>query len=442
MDKEDKAARTNILGSMVFSVLLLIVIAVTVSVFHLNMPVSDQIVNLTENQTVDQSEEVNRSTIIISMPLSKSASENISIEKTSPFLGIRICSEQDSNIMFESGFRSNISETRNISLYINGTNALDNRLNRPILLSANKSSSINTYINRSILTINGGTVVFDIELREEENIIDQRRMSCQLSGGGGSSVSISASVPIVPTPIPTPVLTRIEVTPSNVSVNKGNTKVFIAEGFDQFGNSLEVVFKWVSSNQTIGTVDSNGEFEAKSAGAVVITASNGSISGNATVTVSEVPISTPIPTPTSAPTQTPVITPISTPTAKPTETSTPVPTLTSTPVPISILTTIIIKPSVAHIFEGGTIQFEAAAYDQFNQTMSVVINWTSSNHAAGNISETGMFTAIKPGKTIITASNGSVKKNATVTVQKELKPTPTRTPVPTLTPTPTVCNIL
>jgi hypothetical protein len=86
-------------------------------------------------------------------------------------------------------------------------------------------------------------------------------------------------------PPPVPVLTTIKVSPATVSLVVGGTQTFTTETLDQFSNSIAAEVTWSSSNTAVGTFDSAGRFTAKTAGTTTITASSGSVSGTATVTV-------------------------------------------------------------------------------------------------------------------------------------------------------------
>jgi hypothetical protein len=96
------------------------------------------------------------------------------------------------------------------------------------------------------------------------------------------SITITAA-----TTIPASVLTKINVTPATANLKVGDKKSFIANAFDQLGALLNnVIVSWTSSNPTVGTIDSNGNFTALSNGTTTITASNSSITGSASVIVS------------------------------------------------------------------------------------------------------------------------------------------------------------
>jgi uncharacterized protein YjdB len=83
----------------------------------------------------------------------------------------------------------------------------------------------------------------------------------------------------------TPVLTSITVSPSTATLARGSTLTFTAQPKDQFGNPVSATITWNSSNTAVGTITQNGLFTALSAGSTTITASNGSVSGTASVTV-------------------------------------------------------------------------------------------------------------------------------------------------------------
>lgn len=82
-----------------------------------------------------------------------------------------------------------------------------------------------------------------------------------------------------------PILTIITVSPSSASVSKGSTKTFTASPKDQFGDPFTATVNWSSSNTSVGTINSTGEFTALAAGILTITATSGSVSGAAVATV-------------------------------------------------------------------------------------------------------------------------------------------------------------
>ncbi|MBE0516139.1 MAG: lamin tail domain-containing protein [Methanophagales archaeon] len=89
-----------------------------------------------------------------------------------------------------------------------------------------------------------------------------------------------------------PVLTTIKVTPPLVTLTVGETQQFTAQGYDQFGDPIDsgIVYTWSSSNEIVGTVNETGFFEALAVGKTLVNATNGTIVGSASVTVSSLTI--------------------------------------------------------------------------------------------------------------------------------------------------------
>jgi|GEM_PF-1687571 len=171
-------------------------------------------------------------------------------------------------------------------------------------------------------------------------------------------------------PNPSPILTTITVSPSTTSVSVGATKQFTDLSKDQFGSPISTSVTWSSSNNAVGTVTQSGLFTATSQGTTIITASSGGVSGTATVTVTA---------------------------------------------PITLMQ-ILVSPTSATTQKGATYPFKAYPKDQNGNTYQTVIAWTSSNTTVGTIDSSGMFSAMTPGDTVITASSGSISKNVNVKV--------------------------
>ena len=155
------------------------------------------------------------------------------------------------------------------------------------------------------------------------------------------------------------------IIPTTVTLSVGNTQTFTAR--DQFNDTMIVT--WNSSNETVGTIDANGKFTALALGTTNITASNGTVNMTASVIVSE------------------------------------------TPVLKSITLTAIVSAV-------GTQSFAAQAIDQFNNMISSVVTWASSNPSVGTIDDNGKFTALTIGTTTITATNGTINGSALVIVME------------------------
>jgi len=82
-----------------------------------------------------------------------------------------------------------------------------------------------------------------------------------------------------------------------------------------------------------------------------------------------------------------------------------------------VITSIGIAPSSMTMNVTDTHQFVATAYEADGYpTPGIAFAWSSSNETVGTVDGTGLFTALAPGTTEITAVNGSVTGTSTVTV--------------------------
>jgi hypothetical protein len=81
-------------------------------------------------------------------------------------------------------------------------------------------------------------------------------------------------------------LTTIEITPSNATMNVGDTQTFIALGLDQNGNQMTITPQW---STTGGTINASGEYTATTEGIFTVTASaeRDSVVGFTSVTVNK-----------------------------------------------------------------------------------------------------------------------------------------------------------
>jgi len=88
----------------------------------------------------------------------------------------------------------------------------------------------------------------------------------------------------------TPVLSTITVAPASASVQTGKTQQFTATGLDQFGQPLtpQPAFTWSVSGG--GTISASGSFTAgtTTSGPFTVTATSGSVTGTASITVTSV----------------------------------------------------------------------------------------------------------------------------------------------------------
>ncbi|MBI4337380.1 MAG: Ig-like domain-containing protein [Chloroflexi bacterium] len=81
------------------------------------------------------------------------------------------------------------------------------------------------------------------------------------------------------------------------------------------------------------------------------------------------------------------------------------------------LTSITVEPAAPALLAGASQQFTAVTRDQFGNPIPAVVVWSSSDPAVGTIdSATGLFLAVAPGVTTVTATSGAVSGSALVTV--------------------------
>ena len=160
---------------------------------------------------------------------------------------------------------------------------------------------------------------------------------------------------------------RIDVTPNPATVIVGDSQQFTATAYDVYNNQISFIdFAWTT---TVGSVDDTGLFTAQLTPATgLVTATNGSVSGSATVIVS----------------------------------------------PGSV-DRIVVTPDPITLIVGDSQQFTVTAYDVYNNIIpGAEFVWTSD---VGTVNSTGLFTAqTTPGIGTITAANGTASGNASIEV--------------------------
>ena len=207
------------------------------------------------------------------------------------------------------------------------------------------------------------------------------------SGTVSGTAQITVTAPPPPPPPPSPVLTTIVVAPASASVQEGDTLQLAATGYDQYGVVIAAAITWASDDGAIATVDAAGLVTAVDAGATAITASSGTVSGTAQITV------------------------------------------TVAPPPPPVLTTIVVAPVSASIEAGDTLQLAATGYDQYGVVIAAAITWASDDGAIATVDAAGLVTAVDAGATAITASSGTVSGTAQITVTAPPPPPPVLTTI-------------
>ena len=186
------------------------------------------------------------------------------------------------------------------------------------------------------------------------------------SGNASGSASITVAEPVP---------TRITVTPSSHTLEAiGATVQLTGSVRDQRNNVMSgLAITWSSGDEVVATVNADGLVTAVSNGMTEITATHGSITGRATITVSE-------------------------------------------PVP----TTITIEPPMATLEAiGQTVQLTATVLDQRENAMpDEMVTWSSADEAVATVGEAGLVTAVGNGMTDITAQSGEAMESATITVSQ------------------------
>ena len=168
-------------------------------------------------------------------------------------------------------------------------------------------------------------------------------------------------------------LISISVSPNPSTLAVGTTQPFTAVGtFDDGSTQLLTSVTWASSQPGVATVDTaTGVAAAIGAGTSNVTATSGSVSGSAQLTVTA-----------------------------------------------ATLISLTVTPVNAATAPGTTKQFTATGTFSDSSTQDVTASalWSSSNPSAATVSNTGLASGLVNGTTIITAAIGSVSDSTTLTI--------------------------
>ena len=181
-------------------------------------------------------------------------------------------------------------------------------------------------------------------------------------GGGGGS-----------TPAPVATLQSIALTPASLTVPAALVRQFTATGTYSDGSSKDITASatWTSGTTSVATVTTGGLVTSLAAGSSVITATSGSISGKATLTVTA-----------------------------------------------ATLQSIAVTPANPSIAGGVTDLFKATGTysDGTTQDISASVTWTSGSPAVATISASGLLTGVGSGTAVITATSGSISGTTTSSI--------------------------
>jgi hypothetical protein len=171
-------------------------------------------------------------------------------------------------------------------------------------------------------------------------------------------------------------LVSIAVTPSTLSIAIGATQQFTAKGTYSDQTMKDVTVTWSSGTAATATISTSGLATGVAAGTTVISATSGTVTGTANLTVS--PANTPPP----------------------------------------MLVSITVSPAAPSIIVGATQTFTAQGKYSDGNTMdlSTTVTWASATTATATIASTGVATGVAAGSTVISATSGSVVGNAALTV--------------------------
>src|SRR5580704_6339655 len=183
----------------------------------------------------------------------------------------------------------------------------------------------------------------------------------------GVSPKQPARVTVVGVPV-----ASIVIAPTTVTLRIGATFQFTDTTKDAAGHILTGrAVTWSSSDTTVATVDQAGLVIAKKQGSLTITVASGSVSANAAVTVTAVPV------------------------AK-----------------------IVIAPKNPTVTVGQTTQLVATPEDSVGDPLTGrVITWASSDTTTAKINQSGIASGVKAGSVTITATSEGVSATTTLTVQ-------------------------
>ena len=179
------------------------------------------------------------------------------------------------------------------------------------------------------------------------------------SASGSAAVTVTQSV------------VSVDVSPSATELTAlGATVQLTAEAFDENGHAVAgAEFSWESSDAAVATVDTSGLVTAVAEGVATITASAGSASGSAVVTVMQ---------------------------------------------PVA---SVEVSPSEETVGLGSTLQLTAEGFDENGDAVEgAEFSWESNDAAIATVDAGGLVTGVAVGVATITASAGSGQGTAEITV--------------------------
>ena len=173
------------------------------------------------------------------------------------------------------------------------------------------------------------------------------------------------------------VVSSVTVVPAEANFGAlGDTLRLAAAAFDVNGHAVAgAEFSWESSDSTVATVDASGLVTTMARGSVTITATSGSVSGSAVVSIAQV------------------------------------------------VRTVAVTPDTATVMEGDTLRVAATATDANGEAVAEVqFAWASGDTAVAVVDASGLVTGVGTGQAEVTATAAGVTGRTQLTV---LAPVPT-----------------
>ena len=162
----------------------------------------------------------------------------------------------------------------------------------------------------------------------------------------------------------------VAVSPGADTIAVGDTLRLAAEAFDRNGQTVAgAVFEWSSDDASVATVDSAGLVSAAGNGTATISATAGSASGTAEVTV------------------------------------------------MQTVDSVAVSPGADTIAVGDTLRLAAEAFDRNGQTVAgAVFEWSSDDPSVAVVDTSGLVTGVAAGEVEITATSSEVTGRAALSV--------------------------
>ncbi len=205
--------------------------------------------------------------------------------------------------------------------------------------------------NKSIATVDGAGLVTAV-------------------GGGATEVTATAGSVIARARITVrQIAVAVDVTPAVEVLAIGESIRFVAEAFDANGYLIAGAdYAWGSDDESVATVDDDGVVTAVGDGATEVTATAGSVSGRARVTVVQI-------------------------------------------------VAVDVKPAANALSIGDTVRLSAEAFDADGHVLAgAEYAWASDDESVAKVDNEGLVTAVGDGTTEVTATTGSVTGWAEITV--------------------------